>query len=136
MNSAERRLPSGCRVAALTQISAGDLDIAVRAQLATAHLPFGHQFEPRPIHVIGFEAALRGWGLVEQELENPPRHPNHALILADTDAELDGTLISVPSGIWRKPEEHRDLLGARRYHVLGLFSSANAGEGFPRLTAY
>jgi hypothetical protein len=40
------------------QIATGDLDIPIVAQLPAANLPFGDEFEPCPVKVIGFEAAF------------------------------------------------------------------------------
>jgi hypothetical protein len=34
--------------------------------------------------------AARGWRLREQPLKYPPRHSDHAVVLADLDPELDG----------------------------------------------
>jgi hypothetical protein len=46
----------------LPQIATGDLDIPVVGQLPAANLPFGDEFEPGPVKVIGFEAAFRPEG--------------------------------------------------------------------------
>jgi NAD(P)-dependent dehydrogenase (short-subunit alcohol dehydrogenase family) len=48
---------------ALPQITTGDLDISVISQLTAAQLPLGDEFEPRPVQVVGFEAAFRCRGL-------------------------------------------------------------------------
>ena len=40
------------------QIATGDLDIPIVGQLPAANLPFGDQFEPRPVKMVGFEAAF------------------------------------------------------------------------------
>ena len=72
------------------EISAGDLDVAVLGQLSAANLAFRDEFEPGPINVIGFDAALRRRAVPKQVLEHAPRDGHGAVILADADAELDG----------------------------------------------
>jgi len=42
----ERTLTRGRSVLSFTQITPGDLDVAVIGQLATTHLPLRYQFEP------------------------------------------------------------------------------------------
>ena len=54
------------------QIATGDLDFTVVGKLPAANLPFGDQFEARPVKMVGFEAALRRWGLWKQDLEHAP----------------------------------------------------------------
>ena len=44
------------------QIATGDLDIPIVGQLPAANLPFGDEFEPGPVEVIGFEAPFRREG--------------------------------------------------------------------------
>jgi hypothetical protein len=41
------------------QIATGDLDVAVLGQLPAANLPFGDEFEPGAVQVVGFEAPFR-----------------------------------------------------------------------------
>jgi hypothetical protein len=91
------------------QIATGDLDIAVLGQLPSTDLPFGDQFEPRPVKVVRFEAAFRRrnlWKLWKQDLENAPGHAHHPLIFADAYTELDDGSLGVPAGIGRKAKEH------------------------------
>ena len=47
--------------------------------------------------------------LIEQGLEHAPGDTHHALIFADSDAELDNGAFRVPSGIERETEEHGRL---------------------------
>ena len=94
---------------ALPQISAGDLDIAVVGQLAATKLPFGDEFEPGSVKVVGFQALLGCRGLIDQGLEHAPRHANDAFILAHADAELDDGALRIPPGVGRKRKNMRYL---------------------------
>ena len=47
--------------------------------------------------------------MIEQGLEHAPGDTHHALIFADSDAELDNGAFRVPSGIERETEEHGRL---------------------------
>jgi hypothetical protein len=58
-----------------------------------------------PLEVVGFNAPLRGGPLWEQSLENAPRDPDHAVVLADLDPELDGPPLDAPGGVLREGEE-------------------------------
>jgi len=69
------------------EISAGDLDVAVLGQLSAANLAFRDEFEPGPINVIGFDAALRRRAVPKQVLEHAPRDGHGAVILADADVD-------------------------------------------------
>jgi hypothetical protein len=71
------------------QITTGDLDIAVVGQPPSTNLPFGDQFETRPVKVVRFEAAFRRRSLWKQDLENAPGHAHHTLVFADAYTELD-----------------------------------------------
>jgi hypothetical protein len=86
-------IPDGARMTRLDrpfpQIATGDLDIPIIGQLPAANLPFGDEFEPGPVKVVGFEAPLRREGLRNQDLEDAPGNAHHSLIFADTNAELD-----------------------------------------------
>jgi hypothetical protein len=57
-HDAARRYLKGCgesdRISRSPQIATGDLDIAVVGQLPSTNLPFGDQFEPRPVKVVRF----------------------------------------------------------------------------------
>lgn len=90
----------------LPQIATGDLDITVVGQLPTPNLPFGDQFEPRPVEVLRFEAALRRRSLWKQDLENASGHAHHTLIFADAYTELDDGSLGVPVSIGWKAKEH------------------------------
>jgi hypothetical protein len=52
-----------------TQIATGDLDVPIVGQLPAASLPFGDEFEPGPVKVVGFEAPFWRRGLWKQDLE-------------------------------------------------------------------
>ena len=88
------------------QIATGDLDIAVVGQLPSTNLPFGDQFESRPVKVVRFEAAFRCRSLWKQDLENAPGDAHHTVIFADAYTELDDGSLGVSPGIGRKPEKH------------------------------
>jgi hypothetical protein len=88
------------------QIATGDLNIAVVGQLPSTNLPFGDQFEPRPVKVVRFEAAFRCRSLWKQDLENAPGHADDTLIVADAYTELDDGSLGVPASIGRKAKEH------------------------------
>jgi hypothetical protein len=60
------------------QIATGDLDVPIVRQLPAENLPFGDEFEPGPVEVIGFEAAFRRDGLCKQDLEYAPRNTHDA----------------------------------------------------------
>ena len=55
--------------------------------------------EPGSLEVVRLDAPLGGGPLREQPLEHPPRDPDHPLILADLDPELDGPPFSIPVGV-------------------------------------
>jgi hypothetical protein len=58
----------------LPQIATGDLDISIVGQLPAANLPFGDEFEPSPVQMVGFEAAFRSGGLWKLDSQSPPTH--------------------------------------------------------------
>jgi hypothetical protein len=91
---------------ALPQIASGDLDIAVVGQPPPSKFALGDEFEPGPVKVIGFQAPLGCWGLIEEGLEHAPGDTHRPFILADADAELDSVPVGVPPGVRRKAEEH------------------------------
>jgi hypothetical protein len=90
----------------LLQIASRDLDVAIVSQLPAASLPLGDEFEPSSVKVVRFKASFRRRSIGEQDLEDAPGNPHHALIFADTDPELDGVSVRIPSGVGRKAEEH------------------------------
>src|SRR5262245_19674646 len=59
----------------------------IKAAWAPAELPLGDALEPGPLQVIGFDAPLRGGPVGQEPLEHAPRHPHHATVFADLDAE-------------------------------------------------
>src|SRR5438045_990357 len=87
------------------QIATGDLNITVIGQLPPTNLPFGDEFEPRPVKVVRFEAAFRGPILWKQDLENASGPAHHTLIFADAYTELDDGSLGVPASIGRKAKE-------------------------------
>ena len=88
------------------QIATGDFDIAVVGQLPAANLPLGNEFEPGPVKMVGFEAALRREGFWNQDLEHAPGDAYYALLFANPDAELDDRVLRIPSGVGRETKEH------------------------------
>src|SRR6266849_585706 len=96
---------------ALSQVATADLDVAVLSQPPPPHLPLGDQFEAGSMQIVGFQATLRRCAFREQTLEYASWNPNHALIVADADAELDHGPFGVPPGILWKAEKHCDLRG-------------------------
>jgi hypothetical protein len=95
----------------LTQIAAGDLDVAIIGQLPAAQLPLHDQLEPRPLEMEGFHAPLGRRRLIEELLKDPPGDPHGAFVPADDDAELDAIPVIVPSRIFGKGEKHCGLPG-------------------------
>jgi hypothetical protein len=49
--------------------------------------------------MVGFHAPLGGGRLREETLKHPPRHPDHAAVLADLDPELHGLPLGIPLGV-------------------------------------
>jgi hypothetical protein len=98
----------------IPKIATGDLDIAVVGQLPSTDLPFGGQFEPRPVKVIRFEAAFWRRSLWKQVLENAPGHAHHTLIFADAYTELDDGSLRVPASIGRKAKNMGLLVNVPR----------------------
>jgi hypothetical protein len=68
-------------------------------QLAPTQLPLGDAFQPGSLEVVGFDASLGGGPLSGQPLEHPPRHPDHAAILADLDPELHRLPLGISSDV-------------------------------------
>jgi hypothetical protein len=54
--------------------------------ISVTFIPAG-VFEAGPLEVVGLDAPLGGGPLWEQPLEDAPRHPDHAIVLADLDGE-------------------------------------------------
>jgi hypothetical protein len=76
-----------------------DLDIPILGQLTPAQLPLGDALEPGPLEIISLDAPLGRGALREQPLEHPPRHPDHAMVLADLDPELHRLPLGIPAGV-------------------------------------
>jgi hypothetical protein len=93
-----------------SQIATGDLDVAIIGQLPAPNLAFRNHFEPRPMEVVGFEAAFSGRGLRKQDLENARGNPHHAFIVAHPDPEFDGVPVEVPPGVRWEAEENGVLI--------------------------
>jgi hypothetical protein len=91
---------------AFSEISAGDLDVAVIGQLPVAQLAFGDQFEAGPLKMVAFKAPLRRRSLREQTLKDPPADAYNPLILANLNPEFDGLPVGVPAGVLGESEEH------------------------------
>ena len=81
--------------------SPADLDIPILGQLASAQLPLGDALELGPLEIVGFDAPLGRGPLREEPLEHAPRHPDHTLVLADLDPELDSQPFGVSPGVPR-----------------------------------
>jgi hypothetical protein len=99
-----RRLHSRRRP--VPQIQPGDFDIPVIGQLPPTQFALGDPFKVRALEVVGFEATLGGWTLGQKALENTPREPDNALVLADADTELDSLPLGIPAGILGEGKEH------------------------------
>jgi hypothetical protein len=102
-----------CSGFASPKIAARDLGVAVIGQLSAANLPLSDEFEPGTMKVIAFEAAFRRRGLINRRLEDAPGNPNHPLIVAHPDSELDGVSFRAPPSVRWEAEEH-----GRSYNVL------------------
>jgi hypothetical protein len=89
------------------QIASGELDVTVFGQLAPAQLPLSDTLKPGPLEIVRLDAALGRGPLRQQALKHAPRHPDHAVVFADLDPELDGLLLGVPAGVLGESEEHR-----------------------------
>jgi hypothetical protein len=70
------------RLWAFSQVPPADLDIPILSQLAPAQLPLGDALELGSLEVVDLDAPLG-----QEPLEDVPRHPDHAPILADLDPE-------------------------------------------------
>lgn len=99
-------LTMGDLVFTLAQVAAGDLDVAVVGEQATAQLAFGDQLQPGPLEVVGFKTALGGGRSIEEAPEHLPRHPDDALVFADTDAKFDRLPVGVPPRVFGEAEKH------------------------------
>src|SRR5690349_9734594 len=74
------------------------------------------------MQVVGFKTALRRDGAVDETPENISGDANHALVLADSHAELDGLDLGVPAGVLRKGKKHGGPPVEAASDVLILFS--------------
>jgi hypothetical protein len=63
------------------------------------------------LEVVRLAASLGGGPLGQQALEEPPRDPDHATVLADLDPELHCLLLGIPMNVLG--ERKADLLGLR-----------------------
>jgi hypothetical protein len=98
----------------LAQVASGDLDIAGIGQLAAAQLPLGDHLEPGALEMECLDAPFRRRALIEKSLEDSPADPDGALVGPEDDAELDGVVLVVPSGVFGElKEQHLDLLAER-----------------------
>jgi len=99
----EITLTPGRAVLSFTQITPGDLDVAVFGQLAATHFPLRDQFKTGAVKVVGFKAPLRDRRLFQQRLKYPAGHANDALVFADANAELNRCTLRIPACIRGKP---------------------------------
>jgi len=67
------------------QVAAIDLHVAIIGQLPVPQLPFDHQFQPGPVKVVCFEAALWCHRSVDEATEHLTRHADDALVLTNFD---------------------------------------------------
>jgi hypothetical protein len=88
------------------QVASGDLDVSIVGQQPPPNLSFGNEFEPRPVKVVGFDAAFRCGSHTKQDLEHAPGNPHHTLILPDPDAEFDNGAGWIPAGVRGETEKH------------------------------
>jgi hypothetical protein len=82
--------------AALPEVPSTNLDIPIIGQLAPAKFALGDALEPGALEIISLDAPLGGGPLREQPLEHAPRHPDHAVVLANLDLELHGLPLGIP----------------------------------------
>jgi hypothetical protein len=82
------------------------LTFTIVGQLAAAQLALGNQLKPGSLQVLRLKAFLRGDGAINEAPENTARHADHALVLADADAEFDGPEVRVSPRILSKAEKH------------------------------
>lgn len=75
--------------------------------IRAAHFPFGDQFEPGSMQIIGVPAPFRYRGLIEQELPHTLPDTNGALI--SPKPMLNSTGIRSPVRVRGKAKEHCDL---------------------------
>jgi hypothetical protein len=62
----------------VAEIAPGDLDVAVIGQLPPSSLALGNEFEPGPIQMVRFKAAVSRRPLIEEILEHAAADPNYA----------------------------------------------------------
>jgi hypothetical protein len=101
----------------VSKIAPAYLDVALLGQLPAAHLPFGNQFEPRPIEVIGFQAVFGARALVEESLKHRAR-PRTRRSRCQTRRRLNRSSI----GRLAKIERTCDLPRAKGGNVLFMFA--------------
>jgi hypothetical protein len=75
--------------------------------LTPPQLPLGGSLKPCPLQVVRFDTTLGRGGIGQQVLEQTPRYPHHAAVLAYFNAELHSLPRGIPSTIIGKREEHR-----------------------------
>jgi hypothetical protein len=78
------------RCLALAEVAAADLDITVVGQLSAPQLALDDQLKPGPVQVVRLKSFLGRHGAIDEAPEDISRHADHALVLADADAKLDG----------------------------------------------
>jgi hypothetical protein len=104
----------------LTQIPPADLDVPILAQLLAAQLPLVDALEPGPLEIVGFDAPLGRGPPRQQPLEDAARDPDHTLVLADLDPELNGLPVGIPARVLADISGHpvdRNVRAAARFAV-------------------
>jgi len=93
------------RVVALSQITPGDLDVAIIGQLPPSQLPFDSKLEAGSREMERFQATLRGRRLIEQSLERALRYTHETLVLPEDNGELDRLLLRIPASVFGQGEK-------------------------------
>ena len=99
--------------------------------MPAANFPLGDQFKSGPVEVIGFDAAFGRRAFAQQRLEHAPRLGHGAVILADTDTELDDGSLGVPSTCYHYTIMAVDLAPADRAALVALLKETIAADRFP-----
>jgi hypothetical protein len=71
---------------AIAEVAATDLDIAIVGQLPAARLALDDKLEAGSMQMVRLRAFLGRHGAIDVAPEDIARHADHALVLADADA--------------------------------------------------
>jgi hypothetical protein len=114
---------------ALAEVAAADLDVTIVGQLAAAQLALGDQLKPGPLQVVRVKAFHRRHSAVDEAPEDISRHADHALVLTDADAKLDGLQVRIPPRILGNAEcaERRVMSSPWFVEVAGVGFSCPVG---------